>query len=182
MKCVDEGILQAYLDSELSESEMSGVAGHLEVCGACRDRQAQHVATLAHVHACLETLGLDAPVVRAARTTAMRWSWAAAALVALLFVNAKRTADVPKPQALPARQTVAAIPPKAVKDRPQRPKPQEALDDFVALDNADPIQMGMVVRVMLPVSGPSSDDGVQEIAADLVIGEDGRPRAFRLVQ
>jgi hypothetical protein len=54
--------------------------------------------------------------------------------------------------------------------------PQPALDDFVPFDDADPMQIGMVVRVMLPVSDAT------EIAADLVIGEDGRARAFRFVQ
>jgi hypothetical protein len=40
----------------------------------------------------------------------------------------------------------------------------------------------MVVRVMLPVTDVSLTGGPQEVAADLAIGEDGRPRAFRLVR
>ena len=65
--------------------------------------------------------------------------------------------------------------------RAHRPKPVSLLDDFVAFDDADPIQIGMVVRVMFPVTG-ASFAGAQEIAADLVIGEDGRARAIRFVQ
>ena len=63
-----------------------------------------------------------------------------------------------------------------------RQAPQPALDDFVPFDDADPMQMGMVVRVMLPVSDASLTGGAQEVAADLVIGEDGRARAIRLVR
>ena len=55
-----------------------------------------------------------------------------------------------------------------------RPKPRRAIDEFVPLDGADPMQIGMVVRVMLPVSDASVGGGVREIAADVVIGEDGR--------
>jgi hypothetical protein len=52
----------------------------------------------------------------------------------------------------------------------------------VALDDADPIQMGIVVRVMVPVSDASMSGGVKEIAADLMIGDDGRARAIRFVE
>jgi hypothetical protein len=38
------------------------------------------------------------------------------------------------------------------------------------------MQMGMVVRVILPISD------AREVAADLVIGEDGRARAIRFVE
>jgi hypothetical protein len=62
-----------------------------------------------------------------------------------------------------------------------KPKPRPALGNFVALDDADPMQMGLVVRVMLPFSDASLTGGPQEIAADLMIGEDGRARAIRFV-
>jgi hypothetical protein len=42
--------------------------------------------------------------------------------------------------------------------------------------------MGIVVRTLVPVSDASTTGGVQEIAADLVIGEDGRARAIRFVR
>ena len=53
---------------------------------------------------------------------------------------------------------------------------------FCSTDDGEPMQMGMVVRVMLPVTDVSLTGGPQEVAADLAIGEDGRPRAFRLVR
>jgi hypothetical protein len=49
------------------------------------------------------------------------------------------------------------------------------MGEFMALAGADPIQVGMVVRVMVPVSGRS-------LAADVVVGEDGRARAIRFIE
>jgi hypothetical protein len=196
MKCLDEGTLQAYLDSELPEARMRRAAGHLEACAPCRDRLGRIEAAVGRVNAWLDALApaglpaLDEAVPRiAARTGGLRWRWAAVALagalaasVALFFANAPvarketRMLKVEAPLAN-ARGSVTSVHRIAtVRKRTPRPKPRPALDDFVPFDDADPIQIGMVVRVMLPVSDAS------EIAADLVIGEDGRARAFRFVQ
>src|ERR1035441_2191650 len=144
---------------------------------------------------------LDDAVPRiAAKTSGLRWRWAAVALagalaasVALFFANsrphpeparaAKREAGMHKPQ---APSVVYRAGPRGHPVRKRFPvhrqAPQPALDDFVPFDDADPMQMGMVVRVMLPVSDASLTGGAQEVAADLVIGEDGRARAIRLVR
>lgn len=205
MKCPDEGTLQACLDGELTEARMRSAAGHLEACAACRDRLGRLEATAGRVNAWLDALapeGLPAAesVPRIApRAAGVRWPWAAAALagalaasVALFFANPpapKKQAHIQKPQAplTDVRGSTDSAPDGAATVRgrsvpARRPEPLPALDDFVPLDDADPMQIGMVVRVMLPVSGASLPGGTQEIAADLVIGEDGRARAFRFVQ
>ena len=207
MKCLDEGTLQAYLDSELPEARMRRAAGHLEACAPCRDRLGRIEAAVVRVNAWLDALApaglpaLDDAVPRiAAKTSGLRWRWAAVALagalaasVALFFANsrphpeparaAKREAGMHKPQA-PSVVYRAGPRGHAVRKRfpVHRQAPQSALDDFVPFDDADPMQMGMVVRVMLPVSDASLTGGAQEVAADLLIGEDGRARAIRLVR
>jgi len=211
MKCPDEGTLQAYLDNELPEARMRAAAGHLEVCAACRDRLGEIQAATARVSAWLEALApVDLPsdpVVQgavpriAARTAGWRWRWAAvplagalAASAALFFGNAhppKREPHMQKPAApladgVPSGPGSVSIVHRAATVRKRlpehRPKPRPTLDGFVAFDDADPMQMGMVVRVMLPVSDASLTGGAQEIAADLMIGEDGRARAIRLAR
>jgi len=202
-------MLQAYLDSELPEARMRRAAGHLAACETCRDRLRRLEATVGCVSAWLDALApedlpaLDAVVPRIAmRTAGVRWRWAAVALagalaasVALFFANAPAPnleVQVTKPEAPltdvrgsvdRARGSVSVLPHRAATvKRVHRPKPGPALDDFVAFDDADPMQMGMVVRVMLPVSDASLTGGAQEIAADLMIGEDGRARAIRFVR
>lgn len=210
MKCPDEGTLQAYLDRELPEARMRCAAGHLEACPACRDRLGEIQAAMGRVNAWLDALApidmpLD-PVVQsavpriAARTAGWRWRWAAVPLAAALAASAalflagahapKREARVQKPAAPlaygvpsgPSSVDPAPVRAATVRKRVRQPKPRPTLDGFVAFDDADPMQMGVVVRVMLPVSDASLTGGVQEIAADLMIGEDGRARAIRLVR
>jgi anti-sigma factor RsiW len=199
MKCPDDGTLQEYLDSELSEARMRCASAHLEACPNCRDRLGRLEASMGHVHAWLDALEPeDLPALSeaapriAARAGGARWRWAAVALagalaatVAMFLANAPvpptahKEAAVQKPQA-PLIDVRAVDPVRhragRVAKRVRRPKPLAGLDDFVAFDDADPMQMGMVVRVMLPVSDES------EIPADLVIGEDGRARAIRFIQ
>jgi hypothetical protein len=199
MKCLDQGTLQAYLDRELPG--MHHAASHLEGCATCRDRLGRLRTTVERVNACMDSLAPPDPLVVeaipriAARSAGRHWRWATVALAGglmglALFLSkaprAKRVAHVQKPAppvallAATVREPSPHIKPARVRAR--RPRPQPTLDDFVALDDADPMQMGMVVRVMLPLSDASTIGGAQEIAADVMIGEDGRARAFRLVR
>lgn len=206
MKCLDEGTLQAYLDRELPGARMRVADGHLEACAACRARMGRIETTAGRVNAWLDALApVELPSDPAAqgavprigaRNAGLRWRWAwvplagaLAASAALFFANApapKKEAHVQERQAplADARGSVDVAPRRAttVRKRVRKSKPRPALDGFVALEDADPMQMGMVVRVMLPVSDASMGGSVQEIAADLVIGEDGRARAIRLVR
>ncbi len=208
MKCLNEGTLQAYLDSELPEVRRLRAADHVEACAHCRDRLARLEAAMACVNVCLDMLApqdLEAQTLphRAvtripAKANGWRWRWAAvglaaalAAPVVLLFTNApaaKEEARRPKPTAtLVGLQGPASPQPRrtvTVRKRfpAHKTKPQSALEGFVALDDADPMQMGIVVRVMVPVSDGSMSSGVKEIAADLMIGDVGRARAIRFVE
>jgi len=206
LKCIDEGTLQAYLDNELPEARIRRAAGHLVGCVDCRDRLERLQATGECVNAWLHALApedlaaLDeaAPrIVTRATRWRLRWRWAALALagalaasVALFLADTgprEKGPDVSKIQTPLAdtRGPVSPAPRRSVRVKARlripKPKPRPALDNFVALDDADPMQMGLVVRVMLPVSDASLTGGPQEIAADLMIGEDGRARAIRFV-
>jgi Putative zinc-finger len=204
MNCLDEGTLQAYLDSELAELRMRSVADHVEVCARCRDRMGHLASTMGLVNAWFSALppeDVQAPAGApriGAPTPRRHWRWAAvglaavlAALAALFFAGMRPTPakqahslqpPALQPQAGPP-QVAAAAPLRApVRRLVRRPKPRRATEEFVPLDGADPMQIGMVVRVMLPVSDASVGGGVREIAADVAIGEDGRARAIRFVR
>jgi anti-sigma factor RsiW len=201
MKCPNEGTLQAYLDGE-----QAGAADHLQVCAACRARLARLEATAARVNAWMDALGdgevceagYSSPVLKSLPANGVRWGWAAIALaaaasIALFFATApaRKKPGAPVVQAKVTPSVAPAVPVVTPRKpvartarrirRPPKPLPSRN-DDFVALDDGEPMQMGMVVRVMLPVTDVSLTGGPQEVAADLAIGEDGRPRAFRLVR
>jgi len=206
MKCLDEGTLQAYLDNELTEDRMARAAGHLAVCEGCHERLGRREASLGRVKAWLDTLSPEAPLERgegirriAPKRSGVRWRWvaagfagAAAAAIPLFFAGAPSI----KPERTPARKiedpriAVAAAPvapeparTATVRKRPDvRHRKEAPPNDFIAFDDADPIQIGMVVRVMLPVTDAYLTGGPPEAAAEVVIGEDGRPRAFRFLQ
>jgi hypothetical protein len=67
----------------------------------------------------------------------------------------------------------------------------EAQDDFIALPAASQLptfESGMIVRVQLPVSSLPAygflimpDEGRTPVTADVLVGQDGQPRAIRLV-
>lgn len=212
MGCLDDGALRAYLDGELPEPKVYRAAAHLEACTACRARLQRVEATAARVDAWLNALEADgAPAYAAAPPLPARagWGrgWAVAALAGALAAAivlgvvmswprpatvAHQAAMAPHPD-LRALVPVAAPPPNALpaatrravvrRQRTNAPQPpQPRLDDFMPLDDADPIQMGLVVRVMVPVSTASRPGDTQEIAADVLVGEDGRARAIRFVE
>ena len=187
-KCLDEGALRAYLDRELPEA-----ADHLEVCAECRGRLERMRAALDEVNVLLDALAPED--IAAVQATAPRSRWvaglAAAALAAslalVLILNRTPRAPAPPAKSVPfARAVTPATPRPELPPKPMlarvRHRKQPSLDGFVPLAGADPLQMGMVVRVMLPVSDPSLSTGVREVPADLVIGEDGRARAIRFVE
>jgi hypothetical protein len=209
MGCLQEGVLAAYLDGELPEAARSGAAGHLQSCGACRARLERVGATAARVNALLDALVVEVP---AAATPAVaplrvrprphapmvRWVVAAGVLAIAAMLGVLST--VRRPQVAgyaPVAKKMAAVQPAppivnrtaapAVKPgfrRVRRPKPLPRVDDFLALDDAGPIQVGVVVRVMLPLSAFAAmpqTGATQAVIADLVIGENGQARAIRFV-
>ena len=182
MKCLDEGTLQAYLDHELSEVETGDAGGHVTSCADCRARLGALEASTARVRALLDLCPLDMPLRRRDPLPAvLKWSWSVAALVVLFFVGAGRI-ETPRPPVAVAKAVSPAPAQRVARAAPRHaPRPQPAANEFIPLDDADPIQMGMVIRVMLPVTGVAANDDVTEIPADVVIGEDGRARAIRFV-
>ena len=210
MKCLSPGTLQAYLDSELPEIEMRDISAHVEACVVCRGRLADLEATAQRVHAWLDALpsrDLVVPVETVTRILPIagptRWRWIAVAAGLVLAVSAAffpannhRKAAVPTKVAL-ARTSVrsAAVrdpepqpdaPHRVVRVRKRLPSPvrhaQPAGNDFIALGDPDPMQIGVVVRVKVPIADTWLPGQTQEVAADLVIGEDGRARAIRFVR
>jgi anti-sigma factor RsiW len=61
MNHVHEGALQAWLDGELTASERSGLAEHLQGCGACRDRAAELRAAAERLSAALALVDTPPP-------------------------------------------------------------------------------------------------------------------------
>ena len=56
MTCIQDGILRAHLDGELSGTELAGVTGHLVSCADCRARFEKLRAERAQMESLLTTL------------------------------------------------------------------------------------------------------------------------------
>ncbi len=187
--CRSEGELRAYIDRELTPTELNAVAGHVAECDACRNALEELERRAARIAALMGDLRESAPVEVPARQREWRWAAAGLALaagVALVFIVIPRkpaepvAAVVPAsaPQAPPINASVpfsekaveekVAPPVRAKRQPPARAKEAEY---FLALDD-EPIELGVIQRVKL---GPAS------IPADVVFGPDGRARAIRLV-
>jgi hypothetical protein len=133
---------------------------------------------------------------RAWRHGAM-WATAAAAAMVVFFVATNRKPSAPAPVHEVARQAVAvqpeAAPTAAVKTpkRVRRPvtRPQEVVTDFFPLmDPAPPFERGQLLRIELPASAmqmvglPVREDRLADsVQADVLVGEEGLPRAIRFV-
>jgi hypothetical protein len=133
---------------------------------------------------------------RAWRRTAV-WGAAAAAAMVVFFVEANRKPPAPAPVHEVARQAVVVqpetAPAAAVKTARRVPKsatrPQEVVTDFFPLmDPAPPFERGQLLRVELPASAmqmvglPVREDRLADsVQADVLVGEEGLPRAIRFV-
>ena len=133
---------------------------------------------------------------RAWRRAAL-WATAAAAAMVVFFVVTNRKPPAPAPVREVVRQAVAvppeAAPAAAVKTRKRARKsatrPQEVVTDFFPLmDPAPPFERGQLLRVELPASAlqmvglPVREDRLADsVQADVLVGEEGLPRAIRFV-
>jgi anti-sigma factor RsiW len=152
-ECWNDGDLRAYADRELPPAEMERLAEHLRACTGCEERYREVAARAERVGAWMAEL--SAPAAGGVPSRAPRrvrtWPRWAAALTA--------AAGLALLLMNPARQPVA-------------PQGSARLShEFVALDD-EPIDTGMVVRVAV---------GPDQVQADVIVGPDGRARAFRLV-
>jgi hypothetical protein len=131
------------------------------------------------------------------QTAVWATSAVAAAAMVVFFVVANRKPPAPAPVHEVARQAVAVQPevaPAAAVETPKRVRkpamrPQEVVTDFFPLmDPAPPFERGQLLRVELPASAmqmvglPVREDRLADsVQADVLVGEEGLPRAIRFV-
>lgn len=194
--------------SELVECARAGVAPrrelqqHLRECPACAARAASERNLEAYLHAMREAAAAPQPAQaererimqqfallhRRTRHPVLRWALAAAAaLVLIVAVGAVWNGGW---GALPwARPAGASTGIGAGAEMAEAEAP-EAGEGFVAVPYAPPLAQGEFVRIVRAELGPVElarmgvlvDVGdASEIPADVVIGEDGFPRAVRVL-
>ena len=172
-ECLDEGALQAYLDGELLQSKADVAAAHLGTCVECGARMERIQATAARVNAMLDSLEVGHPVSVAIPNVPVvqRTYWRVAAGVGALAIAAALILAVasahhaPAPAPVPVQVVKLPVPPQPApivatqkvkpparprRARVRKPIPSPAMDDFLVLDDADPLQVGVVVRVNVP--------------------------------
>jgi hypothetical protein len=131
------------------------------------------------------------------RRAAVWGSVVAAAAIVVFFVATNRKPHAPAPVHEVVRQAVAVRPETApaadrkTASRARRPvtRPQEVVTDFFPLmDPAPPFERGQLLRVELPASAmqivglPVREDRLADpVQADVLVGEEGLPRAIRFV-
>lgn len=123
-------LLSAHLDGELSLGEARLVAGHLDVCGACRAEFDDLAASRAAVRT-LPALELPESVVaaippterRPPRVAAPQWAAVAAALLALA-VGSLTLLDDPTPEPISASDLGAVYVARVSVDRDLPPTPR----------------------------------------------------------
>lgn len=123
-------LLSAHLDGELSLSEARLVAGHLEVCGACRSEFDDLAAARAAVRT-LPAVELPESVVasippterRRARRPAPQWAAVAAAVLALAIGSATLLDETP-PEPVSASDLGAVYVARVSVDRVLPPTPR----------------------------------------------------------
>jgi anti-sigma factor RsiW len=151
-ECWNEGDLRAYADRELPPVEMERLAAHLADCAGCEARYRELAGRAGRVGAWMAELHAPVPALpKQPVRPATTWPRWAAALTAAAALALLLMNPGAKPS---VQQGTAAI-----------------SRHFVALDN-EPIDTGVVVRVVV---------GPNQVQADVIIGPDGRARAFRLV-
>ena len=180
-RCWVEGEWRAYLDGELAPLEMQAAREHLEDCAACAElfreveRRAHRVgAWLAELERIPEALAAPRRAATDGRRAAVAILALAAALAVAFLLLPKRAPErrpVPAPMPAPVAKAVEPSIPAPPAPAPVRPKARKArVDYFLGLDS-EPIETGVVVRVAL-------DGG---LLADVIVDEQGRPRAVRPV-
>ena len=139
------------------------------------------------------------------RRASHRWRWVGVAAIAAgvvlavvlstnrsskpVVIAAPRVIQVPRQEAAPVVAVAAPTPRKAVR-KTARPQAREVVTDFFPLmDPAPPFERGQMLRVQLPAAAmrtvglPVREDHLADpIQADVLLGEEGMPRAIRFVR
>ena len=152
-------------------------------------------------------LAVEARLLRQfrARRTSRKWRWVgiaaiAAGVVLAVLLSTNRSSrpvvgavppavQIPQRAALPVAP-VAASAPRKVARKMARPEAREVVTDFFPLmDPAPPFERGQILRVQLPAAAmrtvglPVREDHLADpIQADVLVGEEGMPRAIRFVR
>ncbi|MDE3196674.1 MAG: hypothetical protein KGN84_10040 [Acidobacteriota bacterium] len=197
--------------AEIIEAARSGDAArirvHLGVCERCEALFEEQTALNEALHAIEEALpggALETKLLKEfdstwpVRRKSYRWLWApaaiAAAALAALWLPPRRpdaVAKVPHAAAapVPARVEQAAASPPRAKTPPRKTPPEP--EPFIPIPYTAPIaptERAQVMRVELPVAQliaaglpiATSDPGA-EARADVLVGDDGRARAVRVI-
>ncbi len=172
MRCLNDGTLLAFLDTELDETARRRAAAHLEDCVPCRARCEQLRNTAARVNGLLDCLESPESIGQVIRpfvprpvSTRLRWSAVVLAMAVLILAVLVQKPHPPDPATAP--------------------KNANGLAGFVPLDDGDPLEIGVVVRMKVSPAAlgfSTGTSGVEQVTADVVIGEDGRARAIRFLE
>ncbi len=135
-----------------------------------------------------------------------RWRWVVTASIAagvvlavLLSTNrgskpvviaAPPLIQVPRQEPAPVVAAVVAQAPRKAARKIARPQAREVVTDFFPLmDPAPPFERGQMLRVQLPAAAmrtvglPVREDHLADpVQADVLVGEEGMPRAIRFVR
>jgi hypothetical protein len=233
--CLTDGVIQAYVDDELSAADAADVAAHVGHCMHCQTRAAMVMERAGRVGDLLAATAGEAPVpaskalarfyARVERgsgpsmfAAALRSTLSAGAVAAtvLAVAAALRPGAATKSPVVTSRATAvsssssaglaraaavrvasrpaeAGPPTAATDDQPLRRAVAgylwRAEGDYLSLteDNTMP-EVGMVLRTVMPLptqrwSQPDGSDAGPEagIEVDVLVGQDGRALAIRLV-
>lgn len=199
--CCSEGDLRTWLDGELDVAAAEQVAAHLAQCPACEAMRQELAARAMRVADLMADLALPASVPmprRQPERSRSTWRWVvpvaalAAAVILAVMVFPNRRA-VPKNSAVQVAASAHPNPAPSLTQPPavsvshpmlksrgrrvvahastQSSKPV-VQEGFQALDD-EPFETGVIMRV----GSPSGD-----IQADVIVGPDGRARAYRIVK
>ena len=182
----------------LPESTTRLVEHHVEVCGTCAARLRRERELTSGLEALAQLASAEKPPIEmeqrlldafaalhapALRRRAYSRAWMAAAAALLVAVGAAAwTASKVTRNSSPDELTRGTGPANGARG---------ALDDFMLLPVAQglpSLESGVIVRIELPVSAlPKygveviADTRRNEVQADLLVGQDGQPRAIRFI-
>jgi len=175
------GLLAEFADDDLPASQAAWLCGHLEACAQCRAALAEFAEIDRELNGWGRQLSLRNPppggareqlaakmASPAARRTPMRWIPAAAIAAALLVV-------VTMPNRKPAVVTSAANPSGSrFIEIPYLPPPDPH-------ENSTIVRMNIRVATLISVGYRVTADPDTVVPADVLVGEDGRAYAVRVL-
>jgi anti-sigma factor RsiW len=206
--CLKKETLLEFADGELPSGEMASAERHIAGCAACEQKLESIRATSLKVDVLLSSLapeetanGAAISVVRMPYRVAnsrMRWSAVASigALVAALFLFVMIRRQHPAPT-LDVVKTATPAPVLSVEKKEPlvaavakpaqvgSPKARVKVRQFLALDDGEPIETGMIYRVSLPAptsADASATQSAKRIPAEVIVDEFGKVRAIRFLQ